>query len=74
MSPTASTGPVRTVRHPDGVVELRLDDPGRGNALDLLHLGVDPVEDRRHVHVADAAETDHHCIALNAASAAARFG
>ena len=35
MSPTASTGPVRTVRHPDGVVELRLDDPDRGNALDL---------------------------------------
>ncbi|MGW2570075.1 enoyl-CoA hydratase/isomerase family protein [Streptomyces sp. NPDC001537] len=35
MSPTASTGPVRTVRRPDGVVELRLDDPGRGNALDL---------------------------------------
>ncbi|MFF4116095.1 enoyl-CoA hydratase/isomerase family protein [Streptomyces sp. NPDC001714] len=35
MSPTASTGPFRIVRHPDGVVELRLDDPGRGNALDL---------------------------------------
>ncbi|MEV5952457.1 enoyl-CoA hydratase/isomerase family protein [Streptomyces sp. NPDC051987] len=35
MNPTESTGPVRTVRHPDGVVELRLDDPGRGNALDL---------------------------------------
>ncbi|MFI7298704.1 enoyl-CoA hydratase/isomerase family protein [Streptomyces sp. NPDC050121] len=35
MRPTASTGPVRIVRHPDGVVELRLDDPGRGNALDL---------------------------------------
>ncbi|MGW2642294.1 enoyl-CoA hydratase/isomerase family protein [Streptomyces sp. NPDC001348] len=30
-----STEPVRVVRHPDGVVELRLDDPGRGNALDL---------------------------------------
>ncbi len=29
------TEPVRVVRHPDGVVELRLDDPGRGNALDL---------------------------------------
>ncbi|MEV0225644.1 enoyl-CoA hydratase/isomerase family protein [Streptomyces sp. NPDC050704] len=27
--------PVRVVRHPDGVVELRLEDPGRGNALDL---------------------------------------
>jgi enoyl-CoA hydratase/carnithine racemase len=27
--------PVRLVRHPDGVVELRLDDPGRSNALDL---------------------------------------
>ncbi|MER5428537.1 enoyl-CoA hydratase/isomerase family protein [Streptomyces sp. NPDC002588] len=35
MSPTASTEPVRIVRRPDGVVELRLDDPGRGNALDL---------------------------------------
>ncbi|MDN0196679.1 enoyl-CoA hydratase/isomerase family protein [Streptomyces sp. S.PNR 29] len=30
-----STPPVRVVRHPDGVAELRLDDPGRGNALDL---------------------------------------
>ncbi|WP_128376363.1 enoyl-CoA hydratase/isomerase family protein [Streptomyces cavernae] len=29
------TEPVRVVRHPDGVVELLLDDPGRGNALDL---------------------------------------
>lgn len=35
MSVLASTEPVRIVRHPDGVVELRLDDPGRGNALDL---------------------------------------
>ncbi|MFJ1806912.1 MULTISPECIES: enoyl-CoA hydratase/isomerase family protein [unclassified Streptomyces] len=35
MSLPVSTGPVRIVRHPDGVVELRLDDPGRGNALDL---------------------------------------
>ncbi|MFJ1969996.1 enoyl-CoA hydratase/isomerase family protein [Streptomyces sp. NPDC087903] len=30
-----STQPIRVVRHPDGVVELLLDDPGRGNALDL---------------------------------------
>ncbi|MDQ1065311.1 enoyl-CoA hydratase/isomerase family protein [Streptomyces canus] len=30
-----STQPVRVVRHSDGVVELLLDDPGRGNALDL---------------------------------------
>ncbi|MFE9644663.1 enoyl-CoA hydratase/isomerase family protein [Streptomyces sp. NPDC006365] len=30
-----STQPVRVVRHPGGVVELRLEDPGRGNALDL---------------------------------------
>lgn len=30
-----STQPVRVVRHRDGVVELLLDDPGRGNALDL---------------------------------------
>ncbi len=30
-----STEPVRIVRHANGVVELRLDDPGRGNALDL---------------------------------------
>ncbi|MFF4018611.1 enoyl-CoA hydratase/isomerase family protein [Streptomyces sp. NPDC001843] len=30
-----STQPVRVVRHPDAVVELRLDDPERGNALDL---------------------------------------
>ena len=30
-----STQPVRVVRHADGVVELLLDDPARGNALDL---------------------------------------
>ncbi|MEU0070095.1 enoyl-CoA hydratase-related protein [Streptomyces sp. NPDC006332] len=30
-----STQPVRVVRHVDGVVELLLDDPARGNALDL---------------------------------------
>ncbi|MFI6935356.1 enoyl-CoA hydratase/isomerase family protein [Streptomyces sp. NPDC050287] len=30
-----STQPVRVVRHSEGVVELLLDDPGRGNALDL---------------------------------------
>ncbi|WP_405744606.1 enoyl-CoA hydratase/isomerase family protein [Streptomyces canus] len=30
-----STQPVRVVRHCDGIVELLLDDPGRGNALDL---------------------------------------
>ncbi|MFJ4978039.1 enoyl-CoA hydratase/isomerase family protein [Streptomyces coeruleorubidus] len=35
MSLAVSTEPVRIVRHPDRVVELRLDDPGRGNALDL---------------------------------------
>lgn len=35
MSLPVSTEPVRIVRHPGGVVELRLDDPGRGNALDL---------------------------------------
>ncbi|UUU36462.1 enoyl-CoA hydratase/isomerase family protein [Streptomyces sp. CA-210063] len=35
MSLPVSTEPVRIVRHPDRVVELRLDDPGRGNALDL---------------------------------------
>jgi enoyl-CoA hydratase/carnithine racemase len=35
MSLPVSTEPVRIVRHPDGVVEVRLDDPGRGNALDL---------------------------------------
>lgn len=35
MSAPVSTDPVRIVHHPDGVVELRLDDPGRGNALDL---------------------------------------
>ncbi|WP_330351061.1 enoyl-CoA hydratase/isomerase family protein [Streptomyces sp. NBC_00582] len=35
MSLPVSTEPVRIVRHADGVVELRLDDPGRGNALDL---------------------------------------
>lgn len=35
MSLPVSAEPVRIVRHPDGVVELRLDDPGRGNALDL---------------------------------------
>jgi 2-(1,2-epoxy-1,2-dihydrophenyl)acetyl-CoA isomerase len=35
MSLAVSTEPVRIVRHPDRVVELRLDDPGQGNALDL---------------------------------------
>ncbi|MFD8303771.1 enoyl-CoA hydratase/isomerase family protein [Streptomyces sp. NPDC059690] len=35
MSLPESAEPVRIVRHPDGVVEVRLDDPGRGNALDL---------------------------------------
>ncbi|WP_367319309.1 enoyl-CoA hydratase/isomerase family protein [Streptomyces sp. HUAS ZL42] len=35
MNLPVSTEPVRIVRHPDGVTELRLDDPGRGNALDL---------------------------------------
>lgn len=35
MSLPVSTEPVRIVRHPDGVVELRLDDSERGNALDL---------------------------------------
>lgn len=29
MSLPVSTEPVRIVRHPDGVVELLLDDPGR---------------------------------------------
>ena len=29
------------------------------DAADLLHLGVEPVEDRRHVHVGDSAEADH---------------
>ncbi|MDQ0946322.1 enoyl-CoA hydratase/carnithine racemase [Streptomyces phaeochromogenes] len=35
MGLSSSTEPVRIVRHPSRVVELRLDDPGRGNALDL---------------------------------------
>jgi 2-(1,2-epoxy-1,2-dihydrophenyl)acetyl-CoA isomerase len=35
MSLPVHTEPARIVRHPDRVVELRLDDPGRGNALDL---------------------------------------
>ncbi|GAQ59709.1 enoyl-CoA hydratase/isomerase family protein [Streptomyces scabiei] len=35
MSNSTTPEPVRVVRHPDGVVEVRLDDPGRGNALDL---------------------------------------
>jgi enoyl-CoA hydratase/carnithine racemase len=35
MSLPVSAEPVRIVRHPDTVVELRLDDAGRGNALDL---------------------------------------
>ena len=43
------------------------------DALHLVHLVVDAVEDRRHVHVRDAAEADHH-IASNAACAVARFG
>ena len=30
-----------------------------GTPRDLLDLGVEPVEDRRHVHVGDAAEPDH---------------
>ena len=43
-------------------VELAVQQPrvqlGR-HALHLLHLGLEPVEDRRHVHVGDAAEADH---------------
>ena len=43
-------------------VDLAGEEPrvqlGR-DAGDLLDLDVEPVEDRRHVHVADAAETDH---------------
>ncbi|MFI9753472.1 enoyl-CoA hydratase/isomerase family protein [Streptomyces collinus] len=35
MSLPVSTQPVRIVRHPGPVVELRLEDPERGNALDL---------------------------------------
>ncbi|MFF5361735.1 enoyl-CoA hydratase/isomerase family protein [Streptomyces scabiei] len=35
MSNSTSSEPVRVVRHPDAVVEVLLDDPGRGNALDL---------------------------------------
>ncbi|BBC30365.1 Enoyl-CoA hydratase [Streptomyces graminofaciens] len=35
MNHPVNIQPVRVVRHLDGVVELRLDDPGRGNALDL---------------------------------------
>ena len=31
----------------------------RGDARDLLHVGLEPVEDGRHVHVGDAAEADH---------------
>ena len=30
-----------------------------GDALDFVHLGLQSVEDRRHVHVGDAAEADH---------------
>lgn len=35
MGHPVSTEPVRVVRHTDGVVEVRLDAPERGNALDL---------------------------------------
>lgn len=35
MTLPVSTEPVRIVRRPDRVVELRLTDPARGNALDL---------------------------------------
>jgi 2-(1,2-epoxy-1,2-dihydrophenyl)acetyl-CoA isomerase len=35
MSLPVSTEAVRIVRHDDGVVEVRLDDPARSNALDL---------------------------------------
>ncbi|MDX3452722.1 enoyl-CoA hydratase/isomerase family protein [Streptomyces sp. ME02-8801-2C] len=35
MTLPRSSDPVRIVRHDDGVVEVRLDAPGRGNALDL---------------------------------------
>ena len=31
----------------------------RGDAVDLLDVRVEPEEDRRHVHVGDAAEPDH---------------
>ena len=30
-----------------------------GTPVDLLDVGLEPVEDRRHVHVRDAAEPDH---------------
>ena len=32
------------------------------DALDFVHLGVQTVEDRRHVHVRDAAEADHRAV------------
>ena len=43
-------------------IELAVDEHPvqlRRHALDFLHVHFDAVEDRRHVHVADAAELDH---------------
>ena len=48
----------RDRRDVDLAVEERLVQLGR-HAGDLLDVGVQPEEDRRHVHVADAAEADH---------------
>ena len=43
-------------------IELAGEQPrvqlGR-HPLHLVHLGIEPVEDRRHVHVGDAAEAEH---------------
>ena len=53
----------RDRRHVDLAGEQRPRELGR-DAGDLLDLGVEPVEDRRHVHVRDAAEPHHRRISL----------
>jgi len=58
-----STQPVRVVRHPDRVVELRLEDPGRGNALDL------PTAEALRDATADVAADPGGAVLLRAAGA-----
>ena len=58
-----STQPVRVVRHPDRVVELRLEDPGRGHALDL------PTAEALRDATADVAADPGGAVLLRAAGA-----
>ncbi len=52
-------------RRDGGEIDVALEKHSRelrGHALDLLHVGLEPVEDGRHVHVRDAAEPDGHAL------------